>query len=281
MVHPPFRGLQQEDHRMDSRSQTLRRRNLTRAIVAGAAFAFSLSAQTGASAQSVALPPIAAPAAVPQASSMKRVGLWTVSAWERPNNGSYCSAHRLLSGVVGGGVTLQFILIRMRSGYRLALSSERWEMTPKAVYPIELIASPVSRSDASAIVAAPKVVAIELGADGGYIKKLATAPLLEIKTAQTSLKLPLEGFAEALAEVDTCFGGLARSTANPFSAPEADLAKRTATYVETTLAQQQAGRETLRILLDRVLVAIGNAVFEPAPNPFAAPATSAKTANAG
>jgi invasion protein IalB len=266
---------------MDPRSQTPHRRNVARAIVTGAAFAFMLSASTGASAQAGAQPSAAAPAIVTQASSMKRVGLWTVSAWERPKNGSYCSAHRLLSSVVGGGVTLQLILIRMQSGYRLALSSERWDMTPKAVFPIELIASPVSRNDANAIVAAPKVVVIELGADGQFMKKLAIAPLLEIKTAQTSLNLPLEGFGEALTEVDACFTAIARSAANPFGAPQADLAKRTATYVETTLAQQQAGKETLRILLDRLLVAVSNAVFGPAPNPFAPPAKPTTTANAG
>jgi hypothetical protein len=250
-------------------------------IVAGAAFAFMLSAPTGASAQTPAQPSSAAPAADPQQASMKRVGLWTVSTWERPKNGSYCSAHRLLSGVVGGGVTLQLILIRMQSGYRLALGSERWEMTPKAVYPIELIAAPVSRNDANAIVAAPKVAVIELGADGQFMKKLATAPLLEIKTAQMSLKLPLEGLGEALTEVDACFGAIARSAANPFSAPETGLLQRSASSVETALAQQRQGRETLTILLDRLLVAVGNAVFGPAPNPFAPSAAPTKTANAG
>jgi hypothetical protein len=263
---------------MYSRSWTQRRRNVTRAIVAGAAFAFMLSAQTGASAQASAQPTNAAPAAVPQATSMQRVGLWTVSAWDRPNNGSYCSAHRLLSGVVGGGVTLQFMLVRIASGYRLALGSERWDMKPRAIFPIELIASAVLRSDASAIVVAPKVVMIELGADGQFMKKLATAPLIEVKTARTTLELSLEGFGEALTEVDACFAALKRSGPNPFGAPDAAPVKRTTTFLDAYLMQQRAGKEALRILLDRVLVAVGNAVFEPASNPFAAPATSTKTA---
>jgi invasion protein IalB len=262
---------------MCSRSRTQCRRNVSRAIVAGAAFAFMLSAQTGASAQADVQPSNAAPAAVPQATSMQRVGLWTVSAWDRPNNGSYCSAHRLLSGVVGGGVTLQFVLVRIASGYRLALSSERWDMKPQAIFPIELIASPVLRSDASAIVVAPKVVMIELGADGQFMKKLATAPMIEVKTARTTLELSLEGFGEALTEIDACFAALKRSGANPFGAPAAEPVKRTTTYLEAYQMQQRVGKEALRILLDRLLVAIGNAVFEPASNPFAAPAP-AKTA---
>jgi invasion protein IalB len=263
---------------MCSRSWTQRRRNVTRAIVAGAAFAFLLSAQTGASAQAGAQPSNAAPAAVPQATSMQQVGLWTVSAWDRPNNGSYCSAHRLLSGVVGGGVTLQFVLVRIAGGYRLALGSERWDMKPQAIFPVELIASPVLRSDASAIVVAPKVVMIELGADGQFMKKLATAPMIEVKTARTTLELSLEGFGEALTEIDACFAALKRSGANPFGAPAAAPVKRTATFLEAYLMQQRASKEALRILLDRLMVAIGNAVFEPASNPFAAPAIPTKTA---
>ena len=214
---------------MCSRSWTQRRRNVTRAIVAGAAFAFVLSAQTGASAQAGAQPSNAAPAAVPQATSMQQVGLWTVSAWDRPNNGSYCSAHRLLSGVVGGGVTLQFVLVRIAGGYRLALGSERWDMKPRAIFPIELIASPVLRSDASAIAVGPKLVIIELGADGQFMKKLATAPMIEIKAAQATFNLSMEQFADALTAVDACFGALKQPASNPFapreSAPKTASAK--------------------------------------------------------
>jgi hypothetical protein len=265
---------------MCTRSRTYSRRNFTRAIVAGTAFGLMLSAQTGSFAQTIAHPSKAAPAAVSKATSMKLVGLWTVSAWERANNGSYCSAHRLLPGVVGGGVTLQFVLVRSAGGYRLALASERWEMTAKTIYPIELIASSVPRRDARAIVAAPKIAMIELGADGQFMKKLATAPAIEIKTAQTNLKLSLEGFGAALAEVDACFEAFKRPGPNPPDAPETDPIKQASTYLATVRAQQRAGEEALRLLLDKLLVAIGNAVFEPAPNPFAAPATPTKIAHA-
>src|SRR5262245_23129000 len=60
---------------------------------------------------------------------------------------------------------------------------------------------------------------IELGSDGQFMQKLSTAAAIEIKTAQTTFRLPLEGFGSALTEVDTCFGALKRPNANPFAAP--------------------------------------------------------------
>ncbi|MEA2960424.1 MAG: hypothetical protein QOI46_522, partial [Alphaproteobacteria bacterium] len=107
-----------------------------------------------------------------------------------------------------------------QAGYRLALGSQEWELKPQTTFPIELIAHPVLHSDASAIVVGPKLVVIELGADGQFVRKLTTAPLIEVKAAQATFKLPMEGFAEALVEVDSCFGALKRPASNPFAAPE-------------------------------------------------------------
>jgi dienelactone hydrolase len=125
-----------------------------------------------------------------------------------------------LPGAAGGGATLQFVLARFQAGYRLALGSQEWELKPQMTFPIELIAHPVLRSDASAVVVGPKLVVIELGADGQFVRKLTTAPMIEVKAAQATFKLPMEGFAEALGEVDSCFGALKRPASNPFAAPE-------------------------------------------------------------
>jgi dienelactone hydrolase len=125
-----------------------------------------------------------------------------------------------LPGAAGGGATLQFVLARFQAGYRLALGSQEWELKPQTTFPIELIAQPVLRSDASAVVVGPKLVVIELGADGQFLRKLTTAPTIEVKAAQATFKLPMEGVAEALVEVDACFGALKLPATNPFSAPE-------------------------------------------------------------
>jgi dienelactone hydrolase len=172
--------------------------------------ALTLSPQTGAFAQTNT------PPANTQVIAPKQVGAWTVIGWSQ----GYCAAERPLPGAAGGGATLQFVLARFQAGYRLALGSQDWELKPQTTFPIELIAQPVLRSDASAIVVGPKLVVIELGADGQFVRKLTTAPMIEVKAAQATFKLPLEGFAEALTEVDACFGALKRPASNPFAAPE-------------------------------------------------------------
>ena len=185
-------------------------RNPSRGLIASAVLALTLSAQTGALAQTNT------PPANTQVIAPKQVGSWTVIGWSQ----GYCAAERPLPGAAGGGATLQFVLARFQAGYRLALGSQEWELKPQTTFPIELIAQPVLRSDASAIVVGPKLVVIELGADGQFLRKLTTAPTIEVKAAQATFKLPMEGVAEALVEVDACFGALKLPATNPFSAPE-------------------------------------------------------------
>jgi len=185
-------------------------RNSSRGLIAGAVLTLTLSAPTGAFAQ------INTPPANTQVIAPKQVGSWTVIGWSQ----GYCAGERPLPGAAGGGATLQFVLARFQAGYRLALGSQEWELKPHTTFPIELIAQPVLRSDASAVVVGPKLVVIELGADGQFVRKLAAAPMIEVKAAQATFKLPLEGFAEALTEVDACFAALKRPVSNPFAAPE-------------------------------------------------------------
>jgi dienelactone hydrolase len=191
-------------------TSTQPRRNPSRGLIASAVLALTLSAQTGALAQTNT------PPANTQVIAPKQVGSWTVIGWSQ----GYCAAERPLPGAAGGGATLQFVLARFQAGYRLALGSQEWELKPQTTFPIELIAHPVLRSDASAVVVGPKLVVIELGADGQFVRKLTTAPMIEVKAAQATFKLPMEGFAEALVEVDSCFGALQRPASNPFAAPE-------------------------------------------------------------
>jgi dienelactone hydrolase/invasion protein IalB len=193
---------------------------LVRGTLAGAAFALTLSVQSVALAQTTAAQSNApAPAPVKQAGAPKQVGLWTVIGWNRGNAASHCSAERPVRGAAQDGSVLQFALVRWSGGYRIALGSDDWELTPQTAFPVELTAAPIFRSDANALAIGQKIVMIELGSDGQFMQKLSTAPAIEIKTAQTTFKLPLEGFGSALAEVDTCFGALKRPNANPFAAP--------------------------------------------------------------
>ena len=195
---------------MSALTSTRSRRKFSRGVTASAVLALALSAATGAFAQTNA------PPANTQVVAPKQVGFWTVIGWSQ----GYCAAERPLPGAAGGGATLQFVLARFQAGYRLALGAQEWELKPQTTFPIELIAQPVLRSDASAVVVGPKLVVIELGADGQFLRKLTTAPTIEVKAAQATFKLPMEGVAEALVEVDACFGALKRPATNPFAAPE-------------------------------------------------------------
>jgi dienelactone hydrolase len=181
-----------------------------RAMLSGAVLALVLSASTGAIAQS-GNPPANTPVSGP-----KQVGAWTVTGWSQ----GYCSAERGVRGADGGASVLQFVLARLRIGYRLALSAAEWELTPQTSFPVELIADPVLRSQTKAVAGGPKMVIIELGTDGEAVKKLGTASTLEVKTARTTFKLPLEGFAQSFAEVDACYGALKQPVANPFAPSE-------------------------------------------------------------
>ena len=155
----------------------------TRGIVAGTVLALALSVATGVSAQT---PPANKPVTAP-----KQVGAWTVIGWSQ----GYCAAERPVQGATGSASALQFVLARVQIGYRLALSAPDWELPPKSAFPIELIAGPEFRSALKAVATGPKLVIIELGADGQVVNKIAAAPMMEIKTAQATFKLPMDGFA--------------------------------------------------------------------------------------
>jgi len=185
----------------------------TALVLALATGAFGL-APTVASAQANA------PVAITQASPPKQVGLWLVNAWNRGNVGSHCSAERPLQGASSSGGPLQFVLVRYPGGYRIAMAAEEWELNPQTAFPVEINAPPVMRSDANAVALTPKLVAIDLGADGKFMQRLSGAPMIEIKTAQTVFKLPLEGFADALSAVDACYGTMRKAASNPFAAPD-------------------------------------------------------------
>ena len=192
---------------------TLHRRTSVRGLVAGTAFALVLSVQSGAAFAQANAP-------ITKAAPSKQVGLWVVDGWKRGDVGTHCSAERPVRGAAPGGGSLQFAVVRFPGGYRLVLGSEDWNLKPQTKFPVELIAPPVVQGNGEAVAVSPKVVIIEMGPDGERMQKLGTLPKIEIKAAQASFNLPMEGFGAALAEVETCFGALKASAPNPFAAKE-------------------------------------------------------------
>ena len=163
----------------------------------------------------------------------KQVGPWHVVGWGRGGRPSHCTAERRLQSVPDDGGALQFALVRLPDAYRILLSSNEWTLNPGAVYPVELIAPPILRSDASAVAMTRKAVIIELGGDTAFMQKLATAPTLAIKTARTVYRLPLEGLGLAIGEVDYCLAAI-----NPGSNAMAGPARTGNNDVVPTPAQE-------------------------------------------
>ena len=143
----------------------------------------------------------------------KQVGIWSVDAWNRGNVGSHCSAERHVRGAAPGGGALQFALVRIQEGYRIALAADDWELEPQSSFPVELVAPPVLQRSRKAVAVTPKIVIVDLGPSSEMMQRLAQLPMFEVKTAQTVFKLPLEGFAAALTATDACFANLKRAEA--------------------------------------------------------------------
>ena len=176
---------------------------LARGAVAASALAFLIATQSGAVAESNS-----PPAPIAKAGATRQVGIWSVNGWKRGNVASHCSADRSVHGAAPGGGPLYFAVVRLSSGYRIALGANDWELEPQSSFPVELSAPPVIQRDGKAIAVGPTVVIVDLGSDGEMMQRLAKLPAMEIKTSQTVFKLPLESFADALAAVESCFSRL-------------------------------------------------------------------------
>ncbi|MGE0038487.1 MAG: alpha/beta hydrolase family protein [Xanthobacteraceae bacterium] len=185
------------------------RRALARGAVAASALAFLIAAQSGAVADSNS-----PPAPITKAGTTRQVGIWSVNGWKRGNVASHCSAERPVRGAAPGGGALQFALIRLSSGYRIALGADDWEFEPQSSFPVELSAPPVIQRNDKAIAVGTNVVIVELGSSSETMQRLSELPTIKIKTSQTVFKLPLAGFADALAATESCFNNL-KSAASP------------------------------------------------------------------
>jgi dienelactone hydrolase len=148
--------------------------------------------------------------------SSKPVGPWIVNGYAA----GHCIAERRIA-VTTGGVALNYGVVRNSGGYRLVVLANDWDLTPGSSFPVELDAAPAFRNETTASALAPKVIGIELGANGELVQRIAALPNIRIKASQAVFTLPLDVFQQALAELDSCFDARKRSLSNPFVAPGA------------------------------------------------------------
>jgi hypothetical protein len=147
--------------------------------------------------------------------SRKVLGPWTVGGWVKPDHTGYCVAERQLTAPGASQPYMSFGIIKQGQVYGLSIASPKWELTPQAIFPVSLSAGPTVDGDVRAVALNSKLVQIAFGNDHALIARLATAPAIEIKTSSTVLRLPLDEFAAAYAEVEACASAIAgRKVAN-------------------------------------------------------------------
>jgi dienelactone hydrolase len=178
---------------------------------AASAAAILLAALTPALAQA---PQANAAAPAVRVVASKAFGPWTINGFST----GFCMAERTLP-ITSGGATLNYAVARIPAGLRLIVSAQNWALTPGASFPIELNGSPAFRNDTSATAIAPKIIAIELGANRELMLQFAALPSIQVKTVQAVFTLPLDVLQPAFAELEACFEERTRALSNPFAAP--------------------------------------------------------------
>jgi hypothetical protein len=107
---------------------------------------------------------------------------------------------------------LRFALIRSPSSSWIGIGAEDWELKLDATFPVEVVAPPILRGERSAVARSRQVAWIELGPIWEPPPQgLVTAPMIEVKTARATFKLPLDVFDRALTELDACLNAAKRS----------------------------------------------------------------------
>jgi len=120
----------------------------------------------------------------------------------------------------GSPKTMTFLA---HSSVPITFTPEDFEQVDSGNFLVKVVYLPDLYYQDVAVVAGPNMVIIELGGDALFMKKLAIAPMMEVKAAQTTFKLPMTGFTAALAEVETCYGAIKQRVSNPFAPPEPGL----------------------------------------------------------
>src|SRR5829696_4423702 len=109
-----------------------------------------------------------------------------------------------------------FGIARGMSQLTLAMFSQKWKLEKGTSYPVTLVAGS-AREELQAKVESATAVAVDLTGRDAFVEGLARVPALEVRAAASTLRLPLDQGAAALARLRDYLASEAPAPSNPFA----------------------------------------------------------------
>ena len=122
----------------------------------------------------------------------------------------------MMSRTVDNGIETRFS--RDEGGTSLTLTSERWKLENGKAYPVEFVAGRTTwKAD---VAASANAVRIPL-TDARFNKALRRTNRMEVRAAGSTIRIPLDKSATALARLDSCYENNRNAIeTNPFVKPK-------------------------------------------------------------
>lgn len=141
--------------------------------------------------------PVDASAQQSQTVSQKQVGPWTLIGFINPKNVPYCVASRQV-----GEATVLFA--RFQEGYGLAIQSPNFWLTRGAAVRVRVVAASLSDNTVQGQAVSTNVILARLTTETAVMRQMAGLPQIVVTAEDQTITVPLDGFTEALTELDTC-----------------------------------------------------------------------------
>src|SRR5215208_2722140 len=136
---------------------------------------------------------------------------WNIAATTEKGVFQYCMMARPETKTSPG-----FGIARGMSQLTLAMFSQKWKLEKGTSYPVTLVAGS-AREELQARVESATAVTVDLTGRDAFVEGLARLPALEVRAAASTLRLPLDQGAAALARLRDCLAAEAPVASNPFA----------------------------------------------------------------
>ncbi len=147
--------------------------------------------------------------------SEKAVGVWTLSGHINQQGAPYCVAARQVGEVL-------VLFARFEQGYGLALQSPNWWLTKGASVRVRVVAASMGDNTVEGQALSTNLILARLTTDPAVMRRMAGLPEIKVTAENETVSVPLDGFSDALTELDTCLakrGQMGAPTAEPAAPP--------------------------------------------------------------